>query len=261
MTAPVTASERDLRTLAGIVSDHRDDLPAEGLPPSLLTDLMSQIRCDALSFQGFDSGRQEAWFVQRVPASNDWDGEAFDRAHWEHYWDCQPCSYPDRAGDLRSIVKPADFYSSRQWHSTGMYCDLYRPRGVEHELQLCLPEAPGHASGPGRTVRLYLLRGPGPDFSEQDRALLVLLRPHLHQAYLDAERCRHPVPQLTPRHWDLLRLLAAGHTNAQIARRLGISEGTVRNHLETIYTRLNVSSRTAAVTRAFPDGAAVSTTS
>ena len=261
MTAPVTARERDLRTLAGIVSDHRDDLPAEGLPPSLLTDLMSQIRCDALSFQGFDSGRQEAWFVQRVPANNDWDGEAFDRAHWEHYWDCQPCSYPDRAGDLRSIVKPADFYSSRQWHSTGMYCDLYRPRGVEHELQLCLPEAPGHASGPGRTVRLYLLRGPGPDFSEQDRALLVLLRPHLHQAYLDAERRRHPVPQLTPRHWDLLHLLAAGHTNAQIARRLGISEGTVRNHLETIYTRLNVPSRTAAVARAFPDGAAVSTTS
>ena len=100
-----------------------------------------------------------------------------------------------------------------------------------------------------------------PDFSERDRALLVLLRPHLHQAYLDAERRRHPVPQLTARHWDLLRLVAAGHTNAQIARRLGISEGTVRTHLENIYGRLNVSSRTAAVTRAFPDGAAVSTTS
>jgi DNA-binding NarL/FixJ family response regulator len=48
-------------------------------------------------------------------------------------------------------------------------------------------------------------------------------------------------------------LLAAGQTNAQVARRLGISEGTVRTHLETIYTRLNVSSRTAAVTRAFSD--------
>ena len=47
--------------------------------------------------------------------------------------------------------------------------------------------------------------------------------------------------------------MAAGHTNTQIARRLGISEGTVHAHLENIYTRLNVSSRTAAVTRAFPD--------
>ena len=105
-------------------------------------------------------------------------------------------------------------------------------------------------------MRLYLLRGPGPDFSERDRALLVLLRPHLHQAYLDAERRRHPVPRLTPRHWDLLHLLAAGHTNAQIARRLGLSEGTVRTHLENIYGRLQVSSRTAAVTRAFPDRSA-----
>ena len=84
-------------------------------------------------------------------------------------------------------------------------------------------------------MRLFFLRGPGPDFSERDRALLTLLRPHLHHAYLDAERRRHPVPQLTPRHWDLLHLVAAGHTNAQIARRLGISQGTVRTHLETIY--------------------------
>ncbi len=80
-----------------------------------------------------------------------------------------------------------------------------------------------------------------------------MLRPHLHQAYLDAERRRHPAPQLTARHWELLPLVAAGHTNAQIARRLGISEGTVRTHLENIYRLLKVSSRTAAVTRAFAD--------
>jgi DNA-binding NarL/FixJ family response regulator len=106
-------------------------------------------------------------------------------------------------------------------------------------------------------VRLMLTRGRGPDFSERDRALLALLRPHLHQAYLDAERRRRGAPQLTRRHWDLLRLVAAGHTNAQIARRLSLSEGTVRKHLENIYVRLQVSSRTAAVTRAFPDRAAL----
>jgi DNA-binding NarL/FixJ family response regulator len=102
-------------------------------------------------------------------------------------------------------------------------------------------------------MRLFFFRGPGPDFSDRDRAVLTLLRPHLHQAYLDAERRRHPVPRLTPRQTDLLRLVAAGHTNTQIARRLGISEATVRTHLENIYGRLQVSSRTAAVTRAFGD--------
>ena len=60
-------------------------------------------------------------------------------------------------------------------------------------------------------------------------------------------------PRLTARHRDLLHLVAAGHTNAQIARRLGISEGTVRTHLENIYRLLKVSSRTGAVTRAFAD--------
>ena len=60
---------------------------------------------------------------------------------------------------------------------------------------------------------------------------------------------------LTPRHWELLRLVAASHTNAQIARRLDVTEKTVGKHLENIYTRLQVSSRTAAVTRAFPRGA------
>jgi DNA-binding NarL/FixJ family response regulator len=101
-------------------------------------------------------------------------------------------------------------------------------------------------------VRLLFFRGRGPDFSERDRAVLTLLRPHLYQAYLEAERRRQPVPQLTLRQRDVLHLLAAGYTNSQVGRHLGISEGTVRTHLENIYTRLKVSSRTAAVTRAFP---------
>ena len=120
-------------------------------------------------------------------------------------------------------------------------------RGVEHELMLCLP------AGPGRTVRLLFFRGPGPDFSERDRALLALLRPHLREAYVDAERRRRGVPDLTPRHWELLRLIAGGATNTQIGRRLGISEGTVRTHMEHIFERLQVSSRAAALVRAFPE--------
>ena len=46
MSISVMPSERDLRTLAGIVSDHRADLPKDGLPLSLLAELMGQIRCE-----------------------------------------------------------------------------------------------------------------------------------------------------------------------------------------------------------------------
>ena len=261
MSTPVRASDRDLRALAAIVSQDRPDLPdGEGLPPSLLADLMCKIQCDEISLERWDSGRQAWSLLQLVRASGGDETPAFedlDPAHleamWASHWDCQARSYPERTGDLRSVVKPSDFYSARQWHSTGMYSDFLRPKGYEHHLELCLPDSAGLNAGPERTVRLNLGRGPGPDFSERDRAVLTLLRPHLHQAYLDAERRRHPVPRLTPRQKDLLYLLAAGHTNTQIARRLGITEGTVRTHLENLYGRLNVSSRTAAVTRAFPD--------
>jgi DNA-binding CsgD family transcriptional regulator len=189
--------------------------------------------------------------LQAFPDPGETVTEHVDPVRWQDYWDCQSCSYPDRTGDLRSIVTNADFYSARQWHSTR--CGIYRPMGFEHDLMLTLPATSGSVPERGRTMRLFFFRGLGPDFSERDRALLTLVRPHLYQACVDAERRRHPVPQLTPRHWDLLRLVAAGHTNTQIARRLGITEGTVGTHLENIYTRLNVSNRTAAVTRAFPD--------
>ncbi len=252
MSSSLSVSENDFCALAAIVTAEREDLPPHGLPPSLLADLMGQIRCDAVQFQGVDSGRQNDWFVQGVPDDGEVD-PALDRAHWRHYWDSLACSYPDRTGDVRGVVKITDFYSARQWRSSGMYADVYGPQGIEHQLQLCLPEPPGPSRGPGRTVRLYFFRFTGPDFSERDRALLTLIRPHLHQAFLDAERRRASVAPLTPRQTDLLRLVADRHTDTAIARRLGVSEGTVRTHLENIYTRLQVSNRTAAVLRAFPD--------
>jgi hypothetical protein len=143
MSTPVRASDQDLRSLARIVSEDRPDLPdGEGLPPSLLADLMSQIPCDALALDGWDSGRQACWFGQEIPCFSDATGyEALDQAFWANYWDCQHCSYAARTGDLHSIITVADFYSARQWHSTGMYSDYARPLGQEHYLMVCLPRA------------------------------------------------------------------------------------------------------------------------
>jgi DNA-binding NarL/FixJ family response regulator len=59
-----------------------------------------------------------------------------------------------------------------------------------------------------------------------------------------------PFPQLTEREHEVLRLMAGGCDNAALARRLGVSGKTVRNHVSTILTKLQVTDRTAAVLRA-----------
>lgn len=51
---------------------------------------------------------------------------------------------------------------------------------------------------------------------------------------------------LTPRQLEVLLLLTEGMTNRRIARALGITEKTVKNHMQAIFARLNVSDRTQA---------------
>lgn len=63
-------------------------------------------------------------------------------------------------------------------------------------------------------------------------------------------RMRSPAPELSPRESQVLKLVADGATNNAIAARLFISDATVKSHLVHIYTKLDVSSRTAAVARA-----------
>jgi DNA-binding NarL/FixJ family response regulator len=55
---------------------------------------------------------------------------------------------------------------------------------------------------------------------------------------------------LTPREHEILHLLAYGHTNAEIAQRLYITEGTVKNHVTGILSKLGVADRAQAVQRA-----------
>ena len=54
---------------------------------------------------------------------------------------------------------------------------------------------------------------------------------------------------LTHREHEVVLLVAEGLTNAQIAERLWISPGTVRRHLQNVFAKLGVHTRTAAVAR------------
>jgi DNA-binding NarL/FixJ family response regulator len=56
-----------------------------------------------------------------------------------------------------------------------------------------------------------------------------------------------PLEVLTPRELDVLRLMAQGQTNQQIARSLFLSLGTVKKHVRSILVKLGVSDRVQAV--------------
>jgi len=77
---------------------------------------------------------------------------------------------------------------------------------------------------------------------EDGERMLVVDR--VEDALLLGERRR--MPRLTPREREILDLVAEGVTNDEIAARLWVSPGTVRRHLENIYPKLGVHTRTAA---------------
>lgn len=237
-------SDHDMLLVRDIVETCSDvSGEVELLPWQLGHELFQLIECDVLA----------AWpcepAIQNEDPSQDWprNSESAElapvEAFWTQFWESD-CSYSDRTGDIVSVTMTSDFCSTRERHNTGMYIDYERYWGVEHEIRVVLP------AGPGRTLRLMFVRGSGPDFTERDRTLLALLRPHLHAAYVASERLRLGVAPLTTRQREILQYVAAGMGNRQIARRLDLSDATVRKHMENIFARLQVTSRTAAVQRA-----------
>lgn len=60
--------------------------------------------------------------------------------------------------------------------------------------------------------------------------------------------------RLSPKEGQILRLLAEGHSNKELARKLFVTENTVETHLRRIYGKLGIRSRTQAVARALELG-------
>jgi DNA-binding NarL/FixJ family response regulator len=98
----------------------------------------------------------------------------------------------------------------------------------------------------------YLLKDAPPD--ELFRGVRAVARGETvlasEVAALLVRRVHSPEPALTEREVQILGLLADGLANKEMARRLLVSEATVKSHLAHIYTKLGVESRAGAVARA-----------
>jgi serine/threonine-protein kinase PknK len=108
---------------------------------------------------------------------------------------------------------------------------------VEHAVELI---ASGHRSG-------YLLKSRVTDVDEFVETLERVARggtvvdPALVQELVAARRVDDPLDELTPREREVLALMAEGRSNAGIARRLWVTEGTVEKHVHSILAKLPLS--------------------
>ena len=237
-------TDADVRQMIAITRRYTG-ADGEALPWELMHDLQQLVPCDMLEASGQYTPTWEFFAEQQLPVDDLSPGDYADgqAMYKQHYWN-SACSYSDRTGDITTVVRVSDLVSPLEDRNSGLYADLGRDSWVKHELMVVLD-----AGAPQRTLRLLFNRSGGSDFSQRDIAVLTLLRPHLQAVYTSEERRRHGELPITPRQREILQLVAQGFSNRQISRQLDLSEGTVRTHLENIFSRLGVNSRTAAVAR------------
>ncbi|MFK5635853.1 LuxR C-terminal-related transcriptional regulator [Ornithinimicrobium sp. LYQ103] len=164
----------------------------------------------------------------------------------KRYWWQLDCSLVDRTG-RPCVSSSCASLGGRGWAEHPANVEYLR--GID-ELLLAYPHG-----GSGGSLRILAGRDEGGPFAERERVLMELLLPHLQPLLADslAEEVgptRPPVREQVPptaRQREILHLVAAGMSNRQVGRQLGLSENTVRKHLENVYARIDVQSRTEAV--------------
>ena len=96
----------------------------------------------------------------------------------------------------------------------------------------------------------YLLKDADPDQVLDGIRAVVRgespLHPRAARELLESRSSAPPPIQLTPREAEVLGLVRGGLANKQIARRLGISERSVKAHLTSVFARIGVADRTQA---------------
>lgn len=248
-------NERDASALLEIVSDGASDRGTEPFPSTVLSGLARLIPSDV--FVGYEEADFGGGFrvIEEVDVVGE-DGRATADSlvdvFCEYGWQ-DPLRGSLHALDER-VLRLSDHLTLRQRRKLAFDTLVWRPLRIRDALRMWLPAS-------GTRVRSIYLERSWKNYNMRDVTLLSLLRPHLIriQNNADFRRRANGHRGLTPREAEVLGWIAHGKQNAEIARQLFISPHTVGKHVEHIFEKLGVRTRTAAAAyaRGLPQAASL----
>ena len=236
------APYRLLRRMNDVLEEARRSTTNEVPPRSLARGLFDLIPGVFVSFSELDL------VTRRQLQIHTHTGQSVTTDKEHPYWRLQhqhpTCHHGQTTGALE-VVQSKDFVTPRQLHQLEIYQVMFKLSGIEHIMNVPLPTAPGR-------TRVFLFgREAGTGFTETERLMCRMMQPHLYNIYRRAAHRRRTPARLTSRQLQVLRCVALGMSNDEIAAQLIIAPGTVTKHLENTFARLGVASRTAAIARVF----------
>jgi DNA-binding CsgD family transcriptional regulator len=240
-------STRDAAALLEIVHDGATDAGDEPFPPSVLSALAALIPSDA--FVGYEEAEFDPGFrvVKDVMVVGEPSTPALIEVFRTLGW--QNPMYGSLWARARRVLRLSDLLTPRQRRHLEFDELVWRPFGIDDALRLWLPPEGN------RVISIYLERSGG-NYTDREMTLFSLLRPHFVRMRDNAASRQRLNGHrgLTAREAEVLGWIARGRTNAEIARLLFISPHTVRKHIENIFEKLDVRTRTAAAAyvRAIP---------
>jgi DNA-binding CsgD family transcriptional regulator len=152
-------------------------------------------------------------------------------------------THPLFCGRAGRSVAVSDLLNRREIERRGVYAAIWEPLGVRDSLRLYL-------RSDDHRCRFFFFDRRARGFPEANRQLLELLRPTLtraREAWGSRSTGRRSASLISLREQEILSWVARGLTNDEIARRLWLSPHTVRTHLENVYRKLGVRTRTQAI--------------
>jgi DNA-binding CsgD family transcriptional regulator len=227
--------ERDFRAgldfLGAIGESARDSasfaqLGVERLPGLVASEFTTLSVCNLVN------GRRSVYGLPSGALSAE-DRAAFDRHFQEH----PLVRYHGHQGGT-DAHRISDSIPFERFRRGALYNDYYRRVRIDHALALPIYVRDG-------LLVSFVLNRTRRDFTDREKLLLDLLRPQLARIY----KRTMTLDRLTARESEVLRWVSCGKSDAQIGAILGISARTVQKHLQHLYEKLGVESRTAAALR------------